>query len=367
MNREDASPDGGAAVFDRIRDIADAVLYEGYLLYPYRKSSPKNRVRWQFGIVAPRAWVERDGAVAPSVAGSVESWRQQTECLAEPTRELERVEVCVRIRFLQVESKTVERCTPGGHVPVDSLEVDGVGHLSFDEAVPHERDVAVALPDLLDAARSIPIGAPGGETIESLGDAGRVVRRREPVSATATLRTERLETARQAYRVRLVIENTSSEAGPDSPRAEALRYSLIGTHVMIGGQGLDFVSLIEPPRWAEPDAGACRNIHTFPVLAGLDGSRSGMLSSPILLYDYPRVAPESPGDLHDAAEIDEILSLRTLTLTEDEKREARATDPRAAEIIDRVADIPAEVLARLHGAVRSPSLDPTTEPNDAET
>ena len=72
----------------------------------------------------------------------------------------------------------------------------------------------------------------------------------------------------------------------------------------------------------------------------------------LFLYDYPQIAPESPGDLYDATEIDEILTLRTMTLTDEEKREARATDPRAAAIIDRVDDMPPEILDRLHGAVR---------------
>src|SRR5918999_5265055 len=90
-----------------------------------------------------------------------------------------------------------------------------------------------------------------------------------------------------------------------------------------------------------------------PVLAGDGGARDVVLSSPIIMYDHPQVAPESPGDLFDATEIDEILSLRTLTLTDEEKREARATDPRAAAIIERVDVILKEVFARLHGAVRS--------------
>jgi hypothetical protein len=89
------------------------------------------------------------------------------------------------------------------------------------------------------------------------------------------------------------------------------------------------------------------------VLAGEDGGRAVVLSSPIIMYDHPQVAPESPGDLFDACEIDEILTLRTLTLTEEEKAEARATDPRARVIVDRAGAIPDEVLARLHGAVRS--------------
>jgi hypothetical protein len=77
-----------------------------------------------------------------------------------------------------------------------------------------------------------------------------------------------------------------------------------------------------------------------------------VLSSPIILYDHPQVAPESPGELYDATEIDEILSLRTIALTEAEKREARGTDPRAAAVIDRVDDMPPEVLDRLHGTIR---------------
>jgi hypothetical protein len=95
------------------------------------------------------------------------------------------------------------------------------------------------------------------------------------------------------------------------------------------------------------------NLHTFPVLAGEGGGREAVLSSPIIMYDHPQVAPESPGDLFDASEIDEILSLRTLTLTDEEKREARATDPRAKAIMDRVDLMPKEMFARLHGAVRS--------------
>jgi hypothetical protein len=124
-----------------------------------------------------------------------------------------------------------------------------------------------------------------------------------------------------------------------------------------------FVSLLDPPAWAHVAAKECTNLHTFPVLAGDNGGRDVVLSSPIIMYDHPGVAPESPGDLHDACEIDEILTLRTLTLTDEEKREARATDPRAKAIVDRADVMPKEVFARLHGAVRS--LRPVSEDVDA--
>ena len=80
--------------------------------------------------------------------------------------------------------------------------------------------------------------------------------------------------------------------------------------------------------------------------------RDLLLSSPVILYDHPEVAAESPGELFDATEIDEILTLRTLALTDAEKQQARATDPRAAQIMDRLDGMPPEMLERMHGAIR---------------
>jgi hydrogenase maturation protease len=77
-----------------------------------------------------------------------------------------------------------------------------------------------------------------------------------------------------------------------------------------------------------------------------------MLSSPIILYDYPQVAPESPGDLFDGGEIDEILSLRIMTMTDEEKQEMRDSDERTRKILERTENLPEEQLMKLHGALR---------------
>ena len=108
----------------------------------------------------------------------------------------------------------------------------------------------------------------------------------------------------------------------------------------------------DPPEWAAAAVAGCQNTGTWPVLAGPAGCRDLMLSSPVILYDHPEIAAESPGDLFDATEIDEILTLRTLALTEAEKREARATDDRVAQLFDRLDDLPPEMLERMHGAIR---------------
>ncbi|MGW1750665.1 hypothetical protein ACWCRD_34650 [Streptomyces sp. NPDC002092] len=343
--------------FEQLSAVADAILYEGYLLYPYRRSSAKNRVRWQFGVLFPRAWVEQDGPVVPNVSGSADSWYQRTEVLLrirQPGATLR-----VRLRYLQLQHKQVEETGHGRLREVESLRTeDGTVHLTFDEAVPCEVDIAVPLNDLLRGERIVPAGAAAGRDIEALpSGVGRVVRRREEVRADVTLSAQQL--GENLCRLRVCTTNTGPAPDPRATREEALSGALIAAHTLIGGDGAEFVSLIDPPEGLRAQAGTCRNEFTFPVLGGAPSTSPAgapghvLLSSPIILPDHPQVAPESPGDLHDAAEIDEILTLRTMLLTDEEKREARATDPRAAAILDRVDTMPPEVFARLHGAVRS--------------
>ena len=370
----DPPPDLSLGAFEQLGAVADAVLYEGYLLYPYRRSSAKNRVRWQFGVLFPRDWVERDGPVVPGVSGSADSWYQQTECLLRIRRPDALLRV--RLRYLQLQRKQVEAADAGGgHRAVESLSLpaeDGTVHLTFDEAVPCEADIVIPVDDLLDVEHTFATGAAAGLDIEALPqDAGRVVRRREEVRASTTVSAERL--SHDLCRLRVRTANTGPAPDPRTSRDEALRGALIATHTLIGGDGVEFASLIDPPEDLRGHADACRNEFTFPVLGGEAGGEPEggppagtgavghvLLASPIILPDHPQVAPESPGDLHDAGEIDEILTLRTMLLTDEEKREARATDPRAAAILDRVDTMPREVFERLHGAIRS--LSPLTQP-----
>ncbi|MFG3181366.1 hypothetical protein [Streptomyces nigra] len=346
------------ADFEQVGAVADAVLYEGYLLYPYRRSSAKNRVRWQFGVLFPRDWVEADGPVTPTVSGSADSWYQRTECLARIRRP--DATVRVRLRYLQMQRKQVQETGPeGGNRDVPSLRTaDGTVHLTFDEAVPREAEVTLRLDERAHHGTTVPVGAPGGTDVEPLpGDAGRVVRVREELRGSVTVTAERL--APDLVRLQVRTTHTGLAPAPRTARDEALSGAFIATHTLIGGDGVEFVSLIDPPAALRDQVRACRNEFTFPVLGGVSSlggdppTARVLLSAPIILPDHPQVAPESPGDLHDAAEIDEILTLRTMLLTDEEKREARATDPRAAAILDRVDTMPPEVFARLHGAVRS--------------
>ena len=155
------------------------------------------------------------------------------------------------------------------------------------------------------------------------------------------------------FKLTVRIVNTSRMDGAEPiGREQALAQSLVSAHTILEARNGEFVSLIDPPEDWRAYAQACQNIGTWPVLVGEEGQRDTVLSSPIILYDYPQIAPESPGDLFDGAEIDEILMLRIMTLTEDEKREMRQSDDRARRILERTESLPEEQFMKLHGALR---------------
>jgi len=333
--------------FASAQKVADAVLYEGYLLYPYRVTATKNQLRWQFGVVMPRDYSE---------SGASEPWAMQTECLVEPG---DRPRLDLRLRFLQLQARTVERAVDGASdnfLPVDGLEIEGRELIPWDEGVEREIDqTGIDLTEICRAEKVLRLAIPEGKDIEPIaGEAGvikgRVLRERFAICGAILVSGEALGSL---IKLRVRVENWTPWSGVENgDRLHALRHALAGAHVLLAVRDGAFISLLDPPEFARGAAASCENLHTWPVLVGVEGERDVILSSPIILYDYPHVAAESPGDMYDATEIDEILALRTMTLTDDEKRAARATDTRAAAIIDRVDSLPAEVLERLHGAVR---------------
>ena len=333
--------------------IADAVLYEGYLLYPYRASSRKNQSRWQFGVLGP------PGASAASFG---EEPGMAMECLL--TRRGPSCAVTITLRFLQLQVREVQRLDGnGGFVAVEALTVDGVSMTSWDEAV--ECEVTLPTQSLLDTADT-PLEFEGGQDVEPLRDAngedvGRVVRRRAPL--TARLRTH---AAVDDGFVRLSVSVENEHAEPVDDKDAAIRVSLISAHLLLEAHEADFVSLLEPPDDAAEAAARCHQRRCWPILAGAPGTTGVVLGSPIILYDYPEVAEESAGALFDSTEIDEILTLRVMTMTDDEKAQARATDPRAAEIIDRCDQMSAADLQQLHGVLRDPRPAPTALSGGAE-
>ena len=342
------------AVVDK---IAKAVLYEGYMLYPYRPSSVKNQQRWNFGVLCPKPYSE-------ATKGS-DAWTMQTECLVEggPLTALE-----IRVRFLQLAARCIGELTepvpellPGEMLAfrmVSRLDVAGRSYHPWQEAV--EREVSLPLCNVEALART-PLSEsfifPAGKQFEYLRDdsgliTGVIIREQSALSGTVEVANERVGDS--FFKVNVRIRNVTPFADAQQARREdALLSSLVSTHTVLGVQDGRFCSLLEPPEHIPELAAGCQNIGTWPVLVGEDGQRDTLLSSPIILYDYPQIAPESAGDLFDGTEIDEILSLRILTLTDEEKREMRQSDERARKMLERTESMPVEQLMKLHGVLRN--------------
>jgi len=313
-----------------VRKVADAVLYEGYILYPYRASAQKNRSRWQFGVLMPPGYAAAD----PS-----ESSTMRAECVFEhrgqPSLE-------VTARFLQVQRRRTDGAVEDAGVPA-----------VWDEAVEQEVTETVPAQALFGGGAVARFAVPGGEDTENMAGA-RVVWRREKLTGTVWVRATPLPGPWQAARLTVQVTNESG-AGTPASREEALPAALVAAHLIITVSGGAFLSMTDPPEWASPQVAACKNTGCWPVLAGPEDSRQVMLAAPIILPDHPQVASESPGELYDGTEIDEILTLRTLALSAEEKAAARATDPRAAALIDRVDAMDPQSIAQLHGTIRTMS------------
>ncbi|HTZ45738.1 MAG TPA: hypothetical protein VMB79_17895 [Jatrophihabitans sp.] len=320
------------SALDAARQVADAVMYEGYLLYPYRSSSSKNRLRWQFGVLGPPQ--------AP--AGTGEPATLGAECLLRASGPGDRL--TVHLRFLQLQARQVY---DGAGRPVPLLAAGGDSWTSWEEAVPHEIELGPYRLDELRTGCVVPVEVPGGREAEPLPDGARLVRSRLPLRAELSLVLTECGPVR---RLRLSLANRTD--GPVPDRAAASARSLLGSHLLLRAAGPRFVSLLEPPAGAAEAARQCVQDRCWPVLIGAGDDL--LLISPIILYDRPEVAAESAGELFDATEIDELLTLRVLTLTDQEKAEARATDPHAAAIVDRCEAMSPAQLQRLHGALRDP-------------
>lgn len=296
--------------FASVEKIAKAVLYEGYILYPYRPSSTKNRQRWNFGTLYPRDWAELQRPIEPS--------RMLTECLVQTSPE---TKLDLRVKFLQF---------------MPSIEGE-----NWEQGVERWADQNVDMVRLCEGSVSLNLAFQQTERVEGL----------RPLSGNLSISAGTLGDG--LCKLHLELQNTTSIPNPsESARAQMLLQSMISAHLLLVVNNGEFVSLLDPPAELADAVKSCQNSGAFPVLVGEDGQRSMMLSSPVILYDYPQIAPESVGDFFDGTEMDEMLALRVMTLSEEEKEVMRQGDEHARHILERTETLPAEHWMKVHGAIR---------------
>jgi hypothetical protein len=400
------------------KKIADAVLYEGYMLYPYRPSAIKNRQRWTFGILYPPSYIE--------VPNGTERSTMHSECLLQVTGgPTLRPTVQIQLRFLHLLARQVEKSLDDQNVPsasftgrfqsVPSLIADGRLVESWDESVERSVEIEFELASLLNSQHRFDFHFPGSNETQLLSDnsghlLGRILRTQNQVTGTVSVSSEKI--GNRLLKLTIEVANTTPSKQDPSDRNAALLNSLLSAHTILTANGAKWISLLdpidasannadndatqndhaerdlaenpeeEPPRNDPPEidppdhgvpdhdvpdnappindppvnlsdaASACRNVGNFPVLVGSPTERDLLLCSPIVLYDYPRIAPESANDFYDATEMDEMLTLRVMTLTGDEKNEMRHADDRVRDLLQRTEQSAREQLMRTHGTIR---------------
>ncbi len=300
--------------------IVHALLYEGYILYPYRASSKKNqRERFTFGRVYPRAYSEAQSGREPC--------SMQTECLVR--NESQDASLEIKVRFLQ----------PLARETGDQVWLEAV-----------ERDVSLK-PVLLNTPVTRPheFKFPTANIVD-----GTTGRRSEMICGRIDLDTQAIDRTVSKISIRIINETPVSTEKMEIQN-EVIMRTFASTHTILWIVGGQFISLLDPDPQYEQAAKQCRNIGCWPVLIGdaAISDRHTMLSSPIILYDYPKIAAESAGDLFDSTEIDEILSLRVQTMTDAEKMEMRTVDEYARRILERTENLSAEHFMKMHGTMRN--------------
>jgi hypothetical protein len=340
------------------KKVADALLYEGYRLYPYRPSALKNRQRWTFGILYPHEYGE--------VLSGTERSGMHSECLLETgASTLVRIE----LRFLQLISRQVARTFAGRLEPVPSLVIDNRVVESWDEGL--EQSVEFDLPLVIGTQQLIPFRFCGNWETDSLADhAGNLVgvvnRIRQEVTGTISICAEKIRD--HVSKLTIDVINTTSLPEDEGERNSALLRSLLSAHLILIVNDGKFVSLLDPPEGLRESARGCKNVGNFPVLVGNESERDMLLCSPIILYDYPKIATESAGDFYDSTEIDEMLTLRVMTLTDKEKDEMRVADAKTCNLLQRTEQTAHEQLIRTHGTMHASSAmqEATTDWKQAE-
>jgi hypothetical protein len=265
--------------------VARAVLFEGYMLYPYRTSALKNREPSLLGVLRPGT---------PSTGCAV-------LVIGQPKGKID-----AQLQFLVASDSDVEAAAP--------------------------------------CAISFHIDPAEGERVVAFEARG--------VTGTVTVRSTSV--AAQVCRLELRIANTTPAASPDDAGAARSR-AIRSPQLLVRARAATFATPRDHPAAFADAAAECRSDGLWPIFLGEPGRRDIVLCSPMILDDHPQIAPESAGDLFDATEIDELLTLRVRTLARDERDEIARGDPRVRAIVDRAEALADAELADMHGAARPPA------------
>jgi hypothetical protein len=302
-----------------------------------------------FGAVYPQAWQQHH----PDVHAAT-----QTQCIIQGTDD---AEVEITVRFLHLRGKRLVKINPekfgrDQFQPTDTIKAGDKTYYSGWEA--EERKINVGrhkIKDLIDGSIENSIHFEEEQMSDILFKnekvAGNMIIRQSAINGNVRVSAKPVGIHEEGYQITIKIANTTPVDNPKQcSRDEIYFRSFLSANTILQAEKGKFISKTDPPQaWQEVNE-ACKNVNTWPVL--IDKDDKTMLSSPIVLYDYPEIAPESRGDMFDSTEIEEMLMLQVAALTDEEKKEVEQTDGKMKAMLERVRNTTPEELLKLHGGFK---------------
>ncbi len=314
-----------------LKNLANTLLYEGYSLFPYHRSAIKNQKPIPFGVIYPKKYNEYNQHAHSSM---------KSECIIAGNDDLS---LNISVRFLHLikikadKQNTKENVQDEAECDWQTIEREiNSGDLKVSELIKNKKTIQISF-DKLNEDNNDEIKV---NYINSVSE----------ISGKVVIEASFVKNVENIFRITVSVSNDSLlENAEKITRDEALPQSFLSTHIILNAIDGEFISSQNPTENFTSVVSQCENIGTWPIL--VDESNTTMLSSPIILYDYPKINPQSKGDLFDSLEIEEALMLHFAVMSDDEKNRIAKSDEKLRAMINKVSNVTPEELINLHGGM----------------
>lgn len=335
---------------DILEKLTKTLLYEGYSLFPYYRSSIKNQKPIPFGVIFPKDY----HAFHEFSFSEIQS---QTVLIS--SNELT---VNIGIRFLHLrKTELFQKVNDAGDnhdfVPTGSFDVNGKTYQAGWQTIERKINTGqLPIADLLKESKTIPIEFDNMNEGEIIFNEEKEIVARQTTSVCAIkgnikIKAEKINDKANAFRLTVTVINlTPVRNAPAISRDDVFMESFLSTHIILQTENGIFISHQDTGDEWKDAIGACANVNTWPIL--IDKGNTTLLSSPIILYDYPEINSKSSGILFDSTEIEEALLLHVNLLSDEDKKRIGSNDEKLQAMLNRVNSMTPEDLRAYHSMMK---------------
>ena len=343
-----------------VENLARTLLYEGYSLFPYHRNAIKNQKPIPFGVVYPNDYHSfNEHAHAEMV----------TDCIVSGDKNLE---ININVRFLhliktEILKKEISESKEDNFVSVYELNSNEGLYQSGWQTI--ERKISsgdLLVAHLTGEIKFLPFSFEKEFESKNIQDGnGKIVGKKIitvlPVEGTVLIKAIPLENMENVFRIIVFITNNTPVINAENvSRDEIFCQSFLSTNTILNASNGEFISLQNPGEKWERIIEQCKNKGTWPIL--IDENNTTLLSSPIIVYDYPKINPKSKGDLFDSLEIEEALMLHFTVMSDEEKQKIAQSDEKLRSMLNKVSQVTPDEIISLHGGF-SDALHPANSNN----